>query len=104
MTRTPQETFLSDQALATARDIAAAGAPTVVFTPAHSGPCVWCDCDVTAEQHNPEFCAGCPHGAAMVMHVFNANTPLRRDIPLCIGHKDDALRFVTAIVQAGGLW
>uniref|UniRef100_A0AAU2A1T2 Uncharacterized protein n=1 Tax=Streptomyces sp. NBC_00093 TaxID=2975649 RepID=A0AAU2A1T2_9ACTN len=100
---TPLDTFRSDQALAAARDIAATGTPAVAFTKVDSGPCAWCDCDVTAEQHNPEFCAGCPCGAAMVMHVFNANAPVRRDIPLCVGHQADALRFVAAIVQAGGL-
>ncbi|MGW3936473.1 hypothetical protein [Streptomyces phaeochromogenes] len=100
---TPLDTFLSDQALATGRDLAANGTPTVVVLPAE-GSCSWCDCDVVAKEHDPRFCAGCPNDAAMAMHIYSAATGQRDwDILLCPGHKDDAMRFITAIVASGGL-
>lgn len=101
MTRTPLDTFLSDQALAHARDLAAHGTPTVVILPLDGGACDWCDCDVTA--HHAQFCAGCPSDAAMVMHIYSAASGQReRDVQLCPGHKDDAMRFITAVISAGG--
>lgn len=100
MTRTPLDTFLSDQALAHARDLAASGTPTVVILPLDGGACDWCDC--TTESH-AQFCAGCPNDAAMVMHIYSAATGKReRDVQLCPGHKDDAMRVITAVIAAGG--
>lgn len=98
---TPLDTALSDQALATARDLAANGTPTVAILPA-TGVCDWCGCDVTRSDHDPRFCAGCPRDAAMVMSVFSASDGERKDVLLCPGHKDDAMRFITAIIAAGG--
>lgn len=99
----PLDTFLSDQALAAGRDLAAKGTPTVVVLPAE-GTCAWCDCNVTTENYDHRFCAGCPNDAAMVLHVYSAATGQREwDILLCPGHKDDAMRFITAIVASGGL-
>ena len=100
MTRTPLDTFLSDQALATGRDLAANGTPAIVILPLDGGACDWCDC--TDDRHT-RFCAGCFNDAAMVMHIYSAATGQRdRDIQLCPGHKDDAMRFITAVVAAGG--
>ncbi|NJP73188.1 hypothetical protein [Streptomyces sp. C1-2] len=98
----PLDTFLSDQALATGRDFAAHGTPAVVVLPAQ-GACAWCDCDVLAKEHDPRFCAGCPHDAEMVLVVYSAATGAREwDILLCPGHKEDAMQFLTAVIAAGG--
>ncbi|MFE7446563.1 hypothetical protein ACFU7X_39625 [Streptomyces chartreusis] len=98
----PLDTFLSDQALATGRDLAVRGTPTVVVLPA-TGACQWCDCRVTSDNYDHRFCAGCPHDAEMVLVVYSAATGDRDwDIPLCSGHKEDAMQFLTAIVAAGG--
>ncbi|WP_371670000.1 hypothetical protein OG985_21595 [Streptomyces sp. NBC_00289] len=99
---TPLDTFLSDQALATGRDLAAGGTPTVVILPA-AGACTWCDCDVLAKAHDPRFCAGCPNGAALVLVVYSADpTEQPQRIVLCEGHKHEAMQFLTAIIAAGG--
>lgn len=98
----PLDTFLSDQALATGRDLAAHGTPTVVVLPA-TGSCAWCDCDVLAKEHDPKFCAGCPRDAAMALNIYSAATGKReQEILLCLEHKDDALGFLAAVVAAGG--
>ncbi|MEU3441774.1 hypothetical protein ABZ755_15380 [Streptomyces griseoincarnatus] len=98
----PLDTFLSDQALATGRDLAAHGTPAVVILPA-TGTCAWCDCRVTSSNYDHRFCAGCPRDAAMVIHVYSAATGERDwDILLCPEHKEDALQFLTAVVAAGG--
>lgn len=103
MTRTPLDTFLSDQALATGRDLAANGTPALVILPLDGGACDWCDCNVTADNHDAQFCAGCPNDAAMVMHIYSAASGQReRDVQLCPGHKDDAMQFITVLVAAGG--
>ncbi|KUN91898.1 hypothetical protein [Streptomyces caeruleatus] len=100
---TPLDTFLSDQALATARDLAGRGTPAVVVLP-DTGTCNWCDCDVLAKGHDSEFCAGCPREAASALHVYSATTGQREwHITICPSHKDDAMRFITAIVASGGL-
>jgi len=93
---------MGDQALATGRDIAAGGTPAVVVLPA-SGACSWCECTVTAADYDHRFCAGCPNDAAMVMHIYSAASGKReRDVQLCPGHKNEAMRFLTAIIAAGG--
>jgi hypothetical protein len=98
----PLDTFLSDQALATGRDLAADGTPAVVILPA-SGTCAWCDCRVSSENFDHRFCAGCPRDAAMVLAVYSAATGERDwDIVICADHKDDAIQFLAAIVAAGG--
>jgi hypothetical protein len=99
----PLDTFLSDQALATGRDLAVHGTPSIVVLPA-TGTCAWCDCDVLTSGHDSRFCAGCPREAALALHVYSAaaGQPVRQ-IVLCHGHKDDAMQFLTAIVAAGGL-
>lgn len=100
--RTPQETFLSDQALAFARDEAKVpGTLSVVLDYATSGRCSWCDCDVIAGDDRHQ-CGGCPADAAFVMHQYRHGSPVRNDIPLCTGHKDDAIRFVTALIASTG--
>jgi hypothetical protein len=98
----PFDTFLSDQAMATGRDIAAHGTPAVVVLPA-TGDCAWCDCKITADNHDHQFCAGCPRDAALVLVVYSADpTEEARQILLCEGHKHEAMQFLTAIVAAGG--
>ncbi|MFE9309486.1 hypothetical protein ACFYM5_17575 [Streptomyces sp. NPDC006706] len=98
----PLDTFLSDQALAAGRDLAANGTPALVLLPA-AGTCTWCDCRVTSENYDHRFCAGCPKDAAMVLHVYSAATGQRDwGILLCPDHKDDALQFLTAVIAAGG--
>ncbi|MFE8962128.1 hypothetical protein [Streptomyces iakyrus] len=98
----PLDTFLSDQALATGHDLAVHGTPAIVVLPA-SGACTWCDCRVTSENYDHRFCAGCPREAAMVLHVYSANTGERdANVLLCPEHKEDALQFLAAVVTAGG--
>lgn len=104
MTRTPQQTFLSDQALATARDAAADGRTiAVVHEYADGEQCSWCDCDTgqilaDAKGHR---CSGCPDTAETVMRVFNG-TQVRRDIPICAGHRDDATTFMLRMIGGSG--
>lgn len=103
MTRTPLDTFLSDQAHAHARDLAVHGTPAVVALPLDGGACDWCDCTVTADNHDARFCAGCPREADMVLHIYSARNGQReQDIQLCPGHQGDAIRFIASVVAAGG--
>lgn len=98
----PLDTFLSDQALATGRDLAANGTPTVVVLPA-GGTCAWCDCNVTTENYDHRFCAGCPNDAGMALHVYSADRTQRpQTFLVCDSHKGDVMHFLTAIVAAGG--
>lgn len=98
----PLDTFLSDQALATGRDLAANGTPAIVVLPA-TGTCTWCDCRVTSDNYDHRFCAGCPRDAAMVLHIYSAATGERDDeLLLCPDHREDAMEFLTAVVAAGG--
>ncbi|MER7967965.1 hypothetical protein ABTX35_02940 [Streptomyces sp. NPDC096080] len=99
MTHSPQHTALSDQALATGRDVARAGTPAVVVLPA-TGRCAWCECNVLADSR---FCAGCPRDAAMALHIYSAATGQQeQQIPVCHEHKEDCLHFIAAVVAAGG--
>lgn len=88
--RTPQDTFLSDQALAAARDQASDGRTlAVVLDYATDGQqCSWCDCpdDPSSPHYQDSYrCDGCPADAYYVASMFNS-TVGRRDIPLCRGH------------------
>jgi hypothetical protein len=70
VTRTAQETFWSDQALAQARDVAADGRTIAIVNDFPNGEqCSWCDC------------------------TLDNGSPVRRDIPVCKGHLDDAIVF-----------
>lgn len=102
MTRTPQDTFLSDQALAAARDAATdPGSVPVAVTAADGQRCTWCDCpDGPASPHNrPGYrCPGCPATAAVVVSTFSGPN-LRYDFPACDRHHTD---IVAAVVRTVG--
>ncbi|WP_236243160.1 hypothetical protein [Streptomyces sp. CC228A] len=92
MTRTPQDTFLSDQALAAARDAAADPATIpVALTAANGERCSWCECpDGPDSPHNQAGyrCAGCPAPAKHVVSAF-AGPHIRYDFPACRRHEAD---------------
>lgn len=102
MTRTPQDTFLSDQALATARD--AAHDPSTVpvaVTAANGERCTWCDCpDGPDSPHNqPGYrCSGCPATAEVVVSAFSGPN-LRYDFPACGRHQADIVAAVALTVR-----
>ena len=103
MIRTPQDTALSDQALAAARD--AAADPTllpVALTAANNQQCSWCDCpDGPDSPHNQRDyrCPGCPADAKYVISTF-AGPNLRYDYPACERHHTDILAAIVTL--AGG--
>lgn len=103
-TRTPRETALSDQALATARDLAADGKTlSVYFDYAADGSrCSWCACPLDAHDDG-RTCHGCPEPSYYMASLFNG-TGTRQDIPLCKGHLPDFRATVEAIaaVKGGG--
>jgi len=101
VTRTPQETFWSDQALAAAQEAALDPGMVPVAVTAADGKkrCTWCDCpDGPDSPHNqPGYrCAGCPARAKDVVSVF-AGPTLRYDYPACARHRDE---IIASIVQA----
>ncbi|MGW1278042.1 hypothetical protein ACWD4V_13960 [Streptomyces tsukubensis] len=103
MTRTPQETFLSDQTLAAARHAAEAtpGLLSVAITPANGEQCTWCDCPTSSDgpHSQPGYrCAGCPDSAK---HVVSAYTgpDLRFDYPACRRHSP---QIVIDLVETAG--
>lgn len=103
MNRTPQDTFLSDQALAAARDAAAdPSLMPIAVTAANGEQCTWCDCpDGPSSPHNnPDYrCGGCPVPAAAVVSTF-AGPARRYDFPACERHRDDVVAVaVLAITQ-----
>lgn len=99
MTRTPQDTFLSDQGLAAARDLAADGKTVVIFPDAPDGEqCSWCDCPDFEHTDQAYQCPACPAPAAAVLRIFDG-TPVRRDIPVCDRHQLEAIRFISLVVQ-----
>ncbi|MFJ4617390.1 hypothetical protein [Streptomyces sp. NPDC088812] len=102
MTRSPQDTFLSDQALAAARDAAAdPSLVPVAITAANGEQCTWCDCPVGPDSpHNQRGykCAGCPDTAKYVVSTF-AGPNLRYDFPACERHASDIVAAVTATVR-----
>lgn len=97
MTRTPQDTFLSDQALAVARD--AAADPTTVpvaITAANGERCSWCDCPEGPDSpHNQKGyrCLGCPANAKYIVSTFTGPY-LRYDFPACSRHQADIVASV----------
>ncbi|MGP4048751.1 hypothetical protein [Streptomyces sp. 2A115] len=96
MTRTAQQTFWSDQALATAREAAADGRTIAVVNDFADGEqCSWCDCsdDQVLGDTDGHHCAGCAQPAGSVLRVHDG-TRLRRDLPVCTGHRDEAVVFV----------
>ncbi|WP_326808150.1 hypothetical protein OHB04_22695 [Streptomyces sp. NBC_01775] len=102
MTRTPQETFLSDQSHAAARDLATAGTPVIVLDPATGGQCTWCECDVTIGHVEGRCATPCQGTADLVMCIYRAGGHVRTDIALCSACHPDAMTFVKAVFQAGG--
>lgn len=95
MTRTAQETFWSDQALATARDVAADGRTIAIVNDFPNGEqCSWCDCpdEQVLGDIKAHHCDGCHKPAGSILRVHDG-TRLRRDIPVCDGHRDDAVVF-----------
>ncbi|MFJ5728767.1 hypothetical protein [Streptomyces paradoxus] len=100
--RTPQDTFLSDQTLATARD--AATDPSLVpvaVTAANGQQCTWCDCpDGPDSPHNRRdyVCGGCPTPAKNVVSTFSGPN-LRYDFPACERHTTDIVASVATAVR-----
>ncbi|MFG2855671.1 hypothetical protein ACGFZ9_34225 [Streptomyces mirabilis] len=91
MTRTPNQTFWSDQALAAARETAADGRTIAIVNDFPNGEqCSWCDC--TLADFKGHRCSGCPDPAGSVLRVYDGS-PARRDIPVCDGHREDAIVF-----------
>ncbi|WP_010361263.1 hypothetical protein [Streptomyces acidiscabies] len=103
MTRTPQDTFLSDQTLAAARDAAAdPGLVPVAVTAANGETCTWCDCpDGPNSPHNqPDYrCGGCPTPAKYIVSTF-AGPDIRFDYPACDRHHTGIVAAVAHL--AGG--
>ncbi|MGJ5826028.1 hypothetical protein [Streptomyces ossamyceticus] len=101
MTRTPQDTFLSDQTLATARTAAADPSTVpVAITAANGEQCTWCDCpDGPDSPHNQRGyrCPGCPATAANVVSTFAAPN-LRYDFPACDRHTTDIVASIAHLV------
>jgi hypothetical protein len=102
VTRTPLDTFLSDQALAAGRTAAAdPSLVPVVVTAANGEQCTWCDCpDGPGSPHNnPNYrCGGCGTAAKHVVSTFSG--PNRRyDFPACERHRDDIVAAVIATTQ-----
>lgn len=101
--RTPQDTFLSDQTLAAAREAAADPAVLpIALTAANNQQCSWCDCsDGPDSPHNDRRyrCPGCPADAKYVVSVFTGPT-VRYDYPTCERHHPDIVASITAL--AGG--
>jgi hypothetical protein len=101
MTRTPQDTFLSDQALATARDAAAdPNLVPVAITAANGEQCTWCDCpDGPDSPHNQRGyrCGGCPVKAESIVSFF-AGPYMRYDYPACERHRMDIVATVAQLV------
>lgn|SRR5690348_14866426 len=96
MARTPSQTFWSDQALATARDSAADGRTVAIVNDFADGEqCSWCSCsdEETLADLKGHRCGGCPKPAGSVLRVHDG-TQVRRDIPVCDGHRDDAVIFI----------
>ncbi|MER5209430.1 hypothetical protein ABT063_02220 [Streptomyces sp. NPDC002838] len=102
MTRTAQQTFWSDQALARAREVAGDGRTIAVVNDFPDGEqCSWCDCSIEAVVGDADghHCTGCPQPAGSVLRVHNG-TQVRRDIPVCEAHRDDAVVFVFRVLGA----
>ncbi|UJV41595.1 hypothetical protein [Streptomyces sp. AMCC400023] len=101
MTRTPQDTFLSDQALATAREAATdPGTVPVAITAANGEQCTWCDCPLGPDSpHNQRGyrCPGCPEQAKHVVSTF-AGPNLRYDFPACGRHTTDIVASIAQLV------
>lgn len=98
MTRTPQDTFLSDQALATARDAAAdPSLVPVAITAANGEQCTWCDCPLDLHRQPGYVCDGCPTQAKHVVSTFDG-PGVRYDFPACERHTTDIVASVAQVV------
>lgn len=99
--RTPQETFLSDQALAHARDLAQTpGTAVVVLDYATDGQCTWCDCPDSIDSLHaiPGYrCDGCEADAYYLATLVTRGG--RRIIPLCKGHFGEFKAMVNAMAS-----
>lgn len=90
MSPTPQETFWSDQTLATAREAALDPGTLPFAITAADGKkrCTWCDCPdgPDSPHNNPGYrCDGCPTLAVHVVSLY-ATPTLRYDYPACAVH------------------
>lgn len=102
MTRTAQQTFWSDQALATARDTASDGSTIAIVNDFPNGEqCSWCDCpnEAVLGDLQGHHCIGCPDPAGSVLRIHDG-TQTRRDIPVCNKHRDDAAVFAFTVLGA----
>ncbi|MFJ9748906.1 hypothetical protein [Streptomyces chartreusis] len=100
MTRTAQQTFWSDQALATARETASDGRTIAIVNDFPNGEqCSWCDCTIEAAIGDAKghHCDGCPNPAGSVLRIHDGS-PVRRDIPVCDGHLEDAIVFAYRVL------
>ena len=99
MSRTPQDTFLSDQALAAGRDAAAdPSLVPVVITAANGQQCTWCDCPLDVHRQPGYRCGGCPEQAKNVVSTFTGAS-LRYDFPACDRHTADITASIALVVQ-----
>jgi hypothetical protein len=98
--RTPHDTFLSDQALAHAREQSRVpGTLAVVIDYATSGQCSWCDCPDDGRHDIAGYtCAGCPRDAHYLVHA-QVNPAKRFDFPVCVAHKEDVRSALTSLVR-----
>lgn len=99
--RTPYDTFLSDQALAYAREQAETpGTLAVVLDYATPGQqCTWCDCpDGLNSPHNDTRfrCSGCPSHAYYVVHAVAGTR--QSDIPMCKAHHSDFVAMLAPLI------
>ncbi|MGW2044674.1 hypothetical protein ACWCPF_05755 [Streptomyces sp. NPDC001858] len=101
MTRTPQQTFWSDQALAAARETAAdPSLVPVAITAANGEQCTWCDCPLGPDSpHNQRgyVCGGCLATATSVVSTFTGPS-LRYDFPACDRHTADIVASIAQVV------
>ncbi|MFE4701430.1 hypothetical protein ACFRIC_30650 [Streptomyces sp. NPDC056738] len=98
MTRTAQDTFLSDQTLATARDAAAdPSLVPVAITAANGEQCTWCDCPLALHKQPGYRCGGCPTQAENVVSAF-AGPGVRYDFPACDRHTTDIVASIAQVV------
>ncbi|MFJ1581754.1 hypothetical protein ACIOC1_00255 [Streptomyces sp. NPDC088197] len=93
----PAQVAAYDQALATARDLAARG-KTVILADAPTGAqCSWCDCPDSEHVDETYRCGGCPAMADAILRVL-PERPERKALPVCAPHFTDAMRLLTTVL------
>ncbi|MFE9432187.1 hypothetical protein [Streptomyces sp. NPDC006640] len=101
MTRSAQDTFLSDQALAAAREAATdPGLVPIAITAANGEQCTWCDCPLGPDSPHNRIgyrCPGCVTRAKNVVSAF-AGPGVRYDFPACDRHSSDIVASIAQVV------